>query len=170
MKKKCKTKQRTAWEEMSKTEIDHPVLAGSPLLLLTGSGMPIDPLTDAHARGDRNPPKPRLTSEMVREILEPPALTLQAAELVMPMLRPKKITYQHLWTMLGGVWKLRRELHPKSKSAFEDIPKGARLEFSKMTLGEAFDMEAKHSVLIGSGGTSRRKSIDSGNNPRRRRN
>ena len=79
----------------------------------------------AHFHGARNPPKPRLTSAMVREILEPSTLTLQAAELGMPLLRPKKITYQHLWTMLDGLWKLRRELHPKSNAVFEDSA-GAR--------------------------------------------
>jgi hypothetical protein len=50
-------------------------------------------------------------------------LTLQAAELVMPLLRSKEITYQDLWTMLDGLWALRRELHPSSAPGFvDDVP------------------------------------------------
>jgi hypothetical protein len=47
-----------------------------------------------------------------------------ALKLVMPLLRPKKITYQDLWTMLDGLWKLRNELHPKCKREYTDSRPG----------------------------------------------
>jgi hypothetical protein len=84
--------------------------------------------------------KKRVTSAMLREILEPSPLTLQAAHLVMPLLRREKITYQHLWDMLDGLWALRRALRPDSKAELADSRESrARKKTTAENLDARFD-------------------------------
>jgi hypothetical protein len=70
-----------------------------------------------------------ITSEMVRDILEPSPLTLRAAAVVMPMLRSKRVTPHQILTLLQEITKLRAEIHtvdarPDLIEYLRAIPKG----------------------------------------------
>jgi hypothetical protein len=70
-----------------------------------------------------------ITSEMVREILEPSPLTLRAASIVMPLLQAKKVTPKMIRVLLEEVLKARKEVNSKSNRPdfteyLSSIPKG----------------------------------------------
>ena len=83
-----------------------------PLVALANSAQPnftprTDDLDNWRPSGK---PKPR-TPEIVREILEPSPLTLTAAEIVMPVLKSKRVTSRQIQTLLQAITQLRGEIH-----------------------------------------------------------
>lgn len=99
-----------------------------PLVALANSAQPnfTLPADDLDNWPPPGKPKP-LTPEIVREILEPSPLTLTAAEIVMPLLRSKRVSPRQILSLLHGIGKLRGELH----GARPDVPKGSDV-FSKI--------------------------------------